>query len=222
MLNKLRILAFRDKELHSKAGEFTLQINPETYRRASRTMFSPATGADTAGTMQKFRSYYPQTIGFDFVLDATGAVPGVGAIPGVTDVAKEIQKLRDVVYDYHGTIHSPYYLKLLWGGLAFKCVLESLDIEYLLFAPTGQPLRARLSASFLQHETPQDLARKADKKSADLTHSRLVIGADTLPNLSARVYDRPDLYIGLARFNDLDDIMHPTPGRRLQFPPLGG
>ena len=216
MLEKLRILAFRDKELHSKSGEFTLQINPETYAHKSQVWYARTYGSDTAGTMQKFRSYHPETLSFSFVLDATGPVPGV------RDVAREIAALRDVVYDYHGSIHSPYYLKLLWGRLAFKCVMASLDVDYQLFAPSGKPLRAKLNASFKQHETTQDLARKADKKSADLTHVKTVVAGDTLPLLAEQVYDQPDLYMNVARFNDLNDIMHLAPGFALRLPPVEG
>jgi len=214
MLNKVRILAFRDKELHAKVGEFTLQINPESYRHDNRTWFSQVAGSDTAGSVLKFRSYYPQELKFDFVLDATGVVPGV------KNVTREIAAFKDVAYDYHGAIHSPYYLKVLWGGLAFKCMLSSMAIDYQLFDPSGKPLRAKLSVSFRQHQTPQDLARKGDKKSADLTHSEQTIAGDTLPLISNRVYDRPDLYVHIARANDLNDIMHLQAGQRLRLPPV--
>lgn len=213
MLDKVRILAFKDKELHSKSGDYTLQINPETYAHNSQTWYACATGADTAGSMQKFRSYRPETLSFEFYLDATGP------IPGVKDVAKEIKALRDVVYDYHGAIHGPYYLKVLWGKLAFKCVLNSLNVTYELFDPSGKPLRAKLNIDFKQHETTQDLARRGDKKSADLTHAELVIDGDTLPLLSERVYRRPDLYFNIARANDLNDIMSLDPGTQLHLPP---
>lgn len=215
MVDKVRILAFKDKELHSKSGEFTLQTNPETYTHNSQTCFAPATSADTAGSLEKFRSIYPQSLSFDFVLDSTGP------IPGVKDVAQTIKDFRNVVYDYHGAIHGPYYLKILWGKLAFKCMLEKLNVSYLLFSPAGNPLRAKLSVSFKQHETTQDLARKADKKSADLTHAQTVVQGDSLPLISEQVYDRPDLYINIARANDLNDIMLLEPGLQLRLPPVG-
>ncbi|MFZ5964788.1 hypothetical protein ACOXXX_17735 [Thalassococcus sp. BH17M4-6] len=214
MLNKVRILGFSDKELHTKVGEYSLQVNPQTYNHVSQSLFSRARGSDTAGTIQKFRTLSPQTVTFDFILDATGV------IAGIRDVATEIKKFRDVAYDYHGSIHSPYYLKMLWGGLAFKCVLTDLKVEYQLFNPSGKPLRAKLSVTLREHQTPQDLARKADKKSADLTHAETVFDGATLPLITNRVYDRPDLYINVARANDLNNIMHLQAGDRLRCPPV--
>ena len=140
-------------------------------------------------------------------------------VPGVKSVTSEIKKFQNVVYNYQGKIHSPYYLKVLWGGLAFKCMLSSLDITYQMFDPSGRPLRAKLSANFEQYQTPEELARRADKKSADLTHSDIVTAGTTLPLMSYQVYDRNDLYVQLARFNDMNDLMHLREGSEVRFPP---
>ena len=215
MLSKLKLLAFSDKELRSKSGEFAVQINPDSYTHAHSAQFAQAAGNDTSGTMLKFVTQAPEELNFEIVLDATGVVPGVKS------VAKEIKAFKDVAYTYHGKIHSPNYLKVLWGGLAFKCMLSRLQIAYQLFDPSGKPLRAKLSVGFRQHQTPEELARLADKKSADLTHSETVQDGSSLPLMTYRVYDRSDLYIHVARANDLNTIMHVAPGTRLRFPPSG-
>lgn len=214
MLSKLQILAFSDNELRSQTGSYTLQINPNSLSHSHSASFAPAAGSDAAGTILKFHTQDPQEMSFDFVIDATGVVPGV------TDVAKEIESFRTLAYTYHGQNHSPNYLKIVWGGLTFACMLTSLRIAYQLFAPSGAPLRAQLSVSFRQHQTPEDLARNADKKSADLTHAELVTAGTTLPLMAYRVYDRPDLYTQVARANDMNDLVHLTEGRTLSFPPF--
>ena len=149
MLKKLKILAFADNALRNKIGEYSLQINPETYSHTHRTVFARARGIDTAGSLSKYRSHNPHDIKFDFILDATGAVPGV------RNVSYEIANFKKVAYSYNGNIHSPNYLKLSWGPLVFKCLLNSLNITYQLFSPAGSPLRAKLSVAFRQHQTPK-------------------------------------------------------------------
>lgn len=216
MLKKLSIIAYKDPEMRSRIGSYALQINPEKYRHMHRTKFAHDRGIDTKSALAKFRSRAPETLSFSFVLDATGVVPGV------SKVSTEIGKFYAVAYTYNGTIHSPNYLRLLWGSLSFKCMLASLDTNYELFSPTGVPLRATLSVSFRQHQTPADLARSADRKSADLTHTRVLTDGDTLPVLCHAVYDDTDLYVGLARANDLNDLMHLKPGERLRFPRVEG
>lgn len=214
MLSKLQINSYSDNELRSKTGEYTLQINPKSLTHSHSSSFSKDTGTDAAGTVLKFHTQNPQDMSFVFVLDATGV------IPGVTDLRSEIDRFRSIVYTYHGNIHSPNYLQILWGGLTFNCMLTSLKISYQLFAPSGAPLRAELSVAFSQHQTPEDLERMADKKSADLTHSETITSGVTLPLMTYRVYDRVDLYPQLARANDLDDLVHLTEGKTLSFPPF--
>jgi len=216
VLSKLKILAFKDKELRSNAGEYAVQINPESYSHEHTANFARAVGNDTSGTVLKFNTHSAQDLKFDFVLDATGVVPGVKS------VTKDIKSFKDIAYSYHGKIHSPNYLKIIWGGLAFKCMLSSLQIAYQLFDPSGKPLRAKLTVAFRQHQTPQDLARQADKKSADLTHSETVTAGTSLPLMTYRVYDRSDLYVHVARANDLNSLMDITPGEELRFPPSRG
>jgi hypothetical protein len=138
----------------------------------------------------------------------------------VTDVGAEITTFRNLAYTYQGSIHSPNYLQIVWGGLTFNCMLSTLKIAYQLFAPSGAPLRAQLSVSFRQHLTPEDLARLGDKKSADLTHAQVVTAGTPLPLMAYRVYDRPDLYPQVARANDMNDLVHLTEGRALSFPPF--
>ncbi|WP_050531562.1 hypothetical protein [Pseudaestuariivita atlantica] len=213
MLSKLKILAFRDKEMRRFVREIALQINPETLHHGLSTEFGDAIGSDTAGTILKFHTQTPQTMSFDFVIDSTGVVPGV------RNVQDAVKDFRDLAYAYQGKIHSPHYLKLVWGGLTFKCMLSSLDVDYEMFDPRGRALRARLKAAFKQHQTPQEIARRGDKKSADLTHAERVTSARTLPGMTHDVYDRADLYPHVARANDLDDLVHLVPGAVLKFPP---
>ena len=213
-LTKLKILAFSDNELRSKSGSYQVQINPEKYTHKFRTNLKSSKPMDSAGTVVKFTTQAPQDLDFNFTLDATGAVTGV------KNVVNEIKKLRDVVYDYHGKIHSPNYLKVIWGGLAFRCRLSTMNVDYTLFSPNGKPLRAKISLTFRQHLTPADLELLADKKSADLTHADVVTSGMTLPLMAYRVYDRSDLYVDVARANDLDDLMHLTEGSMLHFPPV--
>lgn len=214
MLSKLQILAYSDNELRSQVGSYLLQINPKSLSHSHSSSFAPVAGNDAAGTVLKFHTQNPEEMSFDFVIDASGVVSGV------KDVAAEIEKFRTIAYTFQGENHSPNYLRIVWGGLSFSCVLTSLQIAYQLFAPSGAPLRAQLSVAFRQFQSPEDLARRADKKSADLTHSETVTGGLTLPLMAYRIYDRPDLFAEVARHNDMNDLVHLTVGDTLSFPPF--
>ena len=213
MLKKLQIIAYSDPELRRKTGSYGVQINPEVYNHQHKTTFAHDRGIDSKSALANFKSRAPETLSFVFVLDATGVVPG-----RTQPIATELGAFNKVAYTYNGSIHSPNYLRVLWGALSFKCLLAKLDVKYELFSPAGVPLRAKVSVVFRQHQTPEDLARSNEKKSADLTHTRRIRDGDTLPVLCHDVYNDTDLYPALARANDLHDLVHLHPGGRLRFP----
>ena len=214
MLAKLKILAYKDEHLRSKIGDYEVQINPEKYSQAFGVTSSEDKGIDTASVLPKFKTQTPQQIRLDFYLDSTGVVAGVTSIPD------NLKKFKEIAYDFNGQIHSPNYLKLLWGDLVFKCLLDSMDVDYTLFSPSGTPLRAKISANFRQHQSPDELERRSAKKSSDLTHTRTVVSGDTLPLMCHRIYGDSTLYMKVARFNGISNFRRLSEGTTLQFPPL--
>jgi hypothetical protein len=221
MLEKLKILAYSDENLKKKIGEYTVQINPEKYGQSFSTEFVKRTNLNSSGTTTKYVSQKPQTLSLELYLDGTGAVRKSAQDTTVISVAAEIKKLNDVVYKYNGEIHSPNYLQILWGKLDFDCRITGMDVEYLLFAPTGVPLRAKLSPKFEQYISPEKLALQSRSSSPDLTHYRTVAAGDTLPLMCYRIYQDPKYYLEVARVNGLFDFRNLEPGRRIFFPPLG-
>lgn len=221
MLEKLKILAYSDENLTSKVSEYSVQINPEKYTQKFNTVFTSNTNLTTAGVTTKFVTQEAQDLDLEFYLDATGVVQPVGNANKVTSVPDEITKFNAVVYSYNGEIHSPNYLRVLWGTLSFDCRMVSVGIDYLLFSPSGIPLRAKLSPKFKQYLSPQKLALQSKQSSPDLTHYRTVEAGDTLPVMCHRIYRDSKYYVEIARVNGLLDFRNLEPGRRIFFPPLG-
>jgi nucleoid-associated protein YgaU len=221
MLEKLKIIGYSDDQMTQNVGEYAVQINPEKYTQQYATKMSCKPTLNTGGVTNKFVVQEPQDLSLEFYIDATGVVDAANASAAPTVVKDEICKFMDVVYRYNGNIHSPNYLIVLWGKLSFKCRLESMDIEYLLFSPAGVPLRAKLNTKFVQYNSPQDLELTARKCSPDLTHSRTVVAGDTLPHLCFQIYQDSKYYVEVARVNGLNDFRNLEPGRQIFFPPLG-
>lgn len=217
-LKKLCISAYSDTRFQELVDQYTLQINPESYKHQHSASYAKNDATDTAGVTTKFIVLEPQKLQFEFYLDATGVVPGV------TDVAAEIKRFKAVAYSYNGTIHSANYLTVTWGkgaeGTGFQCRLTSLDIDYVLFRPDGTPLRAKLAVGFEQYLSPDALALLANKNSPDMSHLRTVAIGDKLPNLCYQIYGDSKYYLDVARHNRLDNFRRLTPGSTLSFPPL--
>jgi nucleoid-associated protein YgaU len=213
-LNKLKMYAYSDEAMSELVDTYTVQINPETYKHSHASSYDKVKSTETAGQSTEFTVLVPQTIAFEFYLDATGL------IPGVSNLITEIKRFKSLVYEYNGQVHSPNYLKLVWAGPPFKCRLTSLDIDYTLFMPNGVPLRAKINVGFEQFRTPAEIAQYAKKNSPDMTHVRTVQAGDTLPLMCFRIYGDSNYYIQIARFNGLRDFRKLKVGSALQFPPV--
>ena len=179
----------------------------------------------------------PDQYNFEFFLDGTGAsnpiIPGgIGvALPGASNllpkqetVKEKVKKFLEVTYDDSKDIHRQRYLKILWGNAFAKgplsCILVSANISYTLFRPDGEPLRAKIQATFYKSISQLINLRENKPSSPDLTHIREVEEGDTLPLKSHRIYKDPKYYIQLAQFNRLKNFRRLRTGQQLSFPPL--
>ncbi len=212
-LQQMTVVGYKDENFSSKVGSYTAMLNPETYSQNFDVQYNVEQGQGTPDATIKYEKSTPSTVNFDLIFDGTGVVNAKR-----TDLASEISKFKKVVYDYNGNIHSPNYLKLIWGkALLYKCRLTSLKINYTLFKPDGSPLRAKLSVSFKEFQTP---SAALDRNSPDMTHVKTVVSGDLLPSLVYDVYRDENHILKVADHNKLDSIMHLEPGKRLYFPPL--
>ena len=152
------IQSYTDNKSTAPGPRYTVLLNPESFSHTVEVSSSKTNTPGQNDLSSKFDAIGDEQVGFDLVLDGTGA--GVGK---VIDVSTEIAKLRNVIFKYQGKLHSPYYLQLSWGTLLFNCHLTKFDVIYTLFKPDGSPLRAKVSMTFLGFTDPETTAKRADK-----------------------------------------------------------
>jgi Contractile injection system tube protein len=203
---------------------FETSINPANLKTGLSISYTGA-GADdnvplgAAGASPKYKFTNAEDLNFEIVLDGTGVVPGTANLT----VADQITKLKSIAYHYDGSKHEPSVVQVAWGdgGIeAFTGRLLSLGIDYTLFRPSGEALRAKVSLSFKSFNSIEEINRAANKTSPDLTHIVLVRAGDTLPLLCERIYKDPSKYLAVARHNRLDSFRALKPGTELHFPPM--
>jgi hypothetical protein len=212
------------KEQKAASNTFEATINPENYSHKFGLSYSGTSsgGGDRAvgksSPIAKFANAEPEKIDFTIHLDGTGVLPKTKK----STVADQINKLRDIAYDYDGETHEPNPVKIIWGkGLgAFYGRLTSLSVDYTLFHPDGAALRAKIALSFVEAKTEAQEAREAGRSSPDLTHIVRVTQGDTLPLLCQKIYSDGSKYLEIARLNDLDSFRALVPNTLLRFPPM--
>lgn len=195
---------------------FEVMVNPSSYSHAHSISYNKKEAVGQAGAETKFGSVNAEKINFDIVLDGTGVVD----VAGVPDVKTQVQQLSDIVYKYDGDKHETNIVRLLWGSLIFFGRLDSMSIEYTLFKPSGEPLRAKVKLAFSSFLSKEEEALQANRSSPDLSHYVEVQAGDTLPLLCYRIYKDSAYYLEVARVNNLTSFRDLRPGTRLHFPPL--
>ncbi len=205
------------------ANIFEAVINPESYSHNfglnyTGTMGQGENPIGSSAPVPKYAMAEPEKVSFSIIVDGTGVVPDKKK----QTVAKQIEQLRKIVYDYDGDEHEPTAVKIMWGkGLkAFFGRLTSMSMDYTLFHPNGEALRAKIKMDFIEARTEAQEALEAKRKSPDLTHVVQVVDGDTLPMLCHRIYKDAGKYLEIAALNGLDNFRSLTPGTLLRFPPM--
>jgi len=214
-LNKLKIYAYEKDNFETLLGKYIVNINPESYTYNHAVKFSEKRNvAEGAGNPESFNSMDKETVGFTIYFDNTGVFDHKGS------VYKQILDFKKLVYEYNGDIHRTNYLKLSWGVLVFYCYLTRLNINYTLFNSNGNPLRAKADVSFSGFANKKLLAAKMKKCSPDLSHLKTFKSHDSIPLFCNEIYSDADLYMEVAKINNLDSFRKVPLGKQLIFPAL--
>jgi nucleoid-associated protein YgaU len=211
MQKKLKITGLDDPQGKGTAGkEFTLQLNPETYKHQRALAVPTKEVGDTAGPVGQFKGYGEETMSIDFYVDGTGAIPGT---TGTCDAM--LKDLEETIYDFDSSQHKPRFLLIEYGSFVFRCMLTSFNIDCVLFDIDGSPVRAKVSLA-----TKGAKEEKTTKSSPDMTHAITIVEGDSLPLLCKKVYGKMDYYLQVAQHNGLTNFRELEIGSVVEFPPL--
>ena len=217
-LKKLTITACTvqtNGDIQEGSDTFQAMLNPSSYSHQHTISYDKKVGFGKAAPTVRFSGVDEEQVSFDLLLDGTGVVEGAS-----TDVATQISQLKSVVYAYDGGNHEPSIAKLTWGALLFYGRLKTMSVEFTVFEPGGDPLRAKAKMSFAGFMSDREESLRAKRASPDLSHVVVVREGDTLPLLCHRIYKDASYYVDVARYNDLSDVRNLEPGTRISLPPL--
>jgi hypothetical protein len=218
LLEKLKIIPF-DTPNTVQDGlpvdvPFICQFNPETFSVSNEISYNTEqTAAGASGGEARQIAEAPREYQFEFMLDGTGA-----SGPSI-DVTLMIELFKKTT-GFDGSIHRHRYLLLQWGLFASTCVLKQYTINYKLFRSNGTPLRAVLSATFVEHKTLELQALLKNLQSPDVTESHLIKEGQRLDQLVFSKYDDHRYCAQVAKHNSLDTIRRLHTSSEITLPPL--
>jgi hypothetical protein len=146
---------------------------------------------------------------------------------GKEHVVKKVEQLLDWCTPSKDSLSKdhpqPPVLKLVWGSNQHlqdhKFYLESVNAKYIMFKADGTPVRATADISL--KEVPSDPEGTNPTSGSIQARRTHVIGqGDTLQSIANREYGKPNLWRGIAVFNDIDDPLRLQLGSRLLLPSL--
>lgn len=222
-ITKCSVDSDRTQPLSGGGNIFEAVINPAEYKHDFSISYAGGEDPERqplgdSSPTTKYNRTKPEKISFSLTVDGTGVVPDKKK----QSVSDQLSKLRNIVYAYNSSEHEPNVVQITWGrGLtAFFGRLESMNIEYTLFRPSGEALRARVAMGFVSYQTRLEEAASSNRQSPDMTHHVTVRAGDTLPLLCQQIYGDVAKYRIVAEKNGLDGFRALAPGMTLVFPPM--
>jgi hypothetical protein len=201
------------------SGGLEFKFNPEQYTVSKSARWEPHTGnrKDKAGGRPEYKGSEPQTISLKIFFDDWEAAIG--------NITKQVDQLFDWCAPSKTSVssekHQPAELMFFWGSneqLADrKFYLEKVTVNYTMFGRTGNPLRA--TADIALKEIPDPNAGQNPTSGAiNARKTHLLAEGDTLQSIASKEYGNPNLWRGIAAFNNLDDPLRLVSGSRLLLP----
>ena len=201
------------------SGNLEFKFNPTEYSVSKSAKWQqPARNMkDKAGAKPEYLGSDPQSISLQIFFDDWE--------PALGDVTKQIDQLFDWCAPSKTSVssekHQPAALNFIWGSniqLADrKFYLEKVNVKYTMFGRTGNPLRATADITLREISDPLG----GTNPTSGAIHARkthLISDGDTLQSIANAEYGNPNLWRGVAKFNDIDDPLRLASGNRILLP----
>jgi nucleoid-associated protein YgaU len=195
--------------------DFVVQFNPTEYGLEKSNSYAEITIPGLDSPLLQFANGNSETLNFELLFDVTTDAE-------VEDVRERTRNLAGLARIVPST-HAPPRIRVAWGSLDFKAVVESVSEQFTLFSPDGKPLRSRLSLALKRYYPLAEQLKALKLQSADHSKSWEVRRGDRLDRIAAATYGDPARWRLIAEEpanrEVLRDPRRLVPGTVLRLPP---
>jgi nucleoid-associated protein YgaU len=200
--------------------------NPEKYSVNKAVQFAEIGIPGLDEPILQFVRGQNEKVTFDLFFDTTAQ----GMVNNVTDVRTLTQPVYNLL-KVDGATHAPPRFSINWGvgkslfgqgNTTSLCVLESMNEEFTLFAPTGEPLRAKLTLTVRMAATVRVQFQETPRNSPDRTKVVTVLRGQLISDIANQEYGDPRQWRPIADANPLVNPRFLEPGSTLLVPSLPG
>ena len=216
---------FQRAQLEIDGGDaFECLFNPASYVVSKTNVwnFKPTTGVDLPDG--EFGGGLPQRTNLSLLLD----VSLLGPDQSVKDAADKLFKMMETDGGGGGGGSAPPFVTFRWGSVDLpKSVPVSLTIQYVLFHPNGEPIRATVDIELAQAEKADTASAGGTSQGQNPTTRAIaglrmhrVVDGDSLPSIAYDAYGDATQWRPIAEANGIDDPLCLERGADLTIPRL--
>lgn len=188
-----------------------VSFNPTEYKLDKSVSHPEKKVQGYSSPVTQFSSGESETLSMDLLFDA------------YEEDDQDVRKYTEPILDLQtvsGKKHRTKNCRFVWGGLDFEGVLQSASTQYVMFLPSGVPVRARMSVTFKGISTIERQRKEIGFSSPDKSKLHVVTDGDTLPLLAHAEYGDPTKWRPIAEENDIDNPRVLRSGDELVVPTL--
>jgi nucleoid-associated protein YgaU len=188
-------------------------FNPSTYSVTKTNIwnYKPSTGVDLPDG--EFGGGLPQQIKLQLLLDQSVTNQSI------KDQADKLFKMMESGGGGGGG-GAPSKVTFQWGAVNLpKAVPVSLTVQFVLFQPNGEPIRAHVDLELAQSEKAQ-AGQNPTTRAIGGIHVHTVRDGDSLQSIAFENYGDPTRWRTIAEANGIDDPMRLRRGGQLNIPRL--
>jgi hypothetical protein len=216
---------FQKAKLEVEGGEpIECAFNPTSYAVSKTNVwnFKPTTGVDLPDG--EFGGGLPRRTNLSLLLDVSLLAPD----QSVKDTANKLLKMMETEGAGGGGGAAPPFVTFRWGSVDLpKSVPVSMTIQYVLFHPNGEPIRATVDLELAQAEKASTASSGGGNQAQNPTtraqrglRVHQVRDGDSLPSIAQDAYGDPTRWRTIAEANHIDNPFHLRRGSELTIPGL--
>ena len=205
---------FQNAKLQIEGGD-TIQcaFNPETYSVSKTNIWTYKPNQSKDYPAPEFGGGMPMVYTMQLLLD----VSLQGSDQSIKDQANALMKAM------HGGGSPPKFVTFSWGSTQLpKAAPLSISIQYAMFHPNGDPMRAFVDLELAQADdsAPPGQAQNPTTRGTAGLRSHIVQDGDSLQSLAYESYGDPTRWRVIAEANGVDDPLRIERGTALGIPRL--
>jgi hypothetical protein len=194
-----------------RARRIPLRFNPTDYKLSKTNTFAEITIPGLEAPPLQYVRGGSETLTVQALVDTSDTLANVRST--YVDAVRKLMRPDS-------REHAPPIVRFVWDETVFTGVLEKLDVNYVLFAKDGVPLRAQLDITLKEFRTAAQQVAQTPRSSPTVEKSYVVRRGDTWPGIAFAVYRRADVWRQLALANGISDPRDLRPGLVLAVPRL--